>query len=182
MKIFEDVFTGDEVLSDAIDIKIDESNSIISVVSKMINPDDGGNIDIGCSNHFGGNNDDEEGGDQGGDDGSAKVNNIVHSFNLEQYPCSKDDFKDFLKEKIADVKKRLAGKEDRLKEWGPGGAVSNLMKNVLKKFDDGVEIYLGKSAADYNYSGMMIVSMWANDEDTGPTFYFFKDCLREVKV
>ena len=182
MKIFEDVFSGDEVLSDALDIKLDESKSIISVVSKMIVPDDGAGVDIGCSSHFGGGDDQAEEGGAGADDGVVKVNNILENFQLEEYAGSKKDVMSIFKDKISDVKKRLEGREDRLKEWGPEGAVSKFVKAAFAKYED-CTFYMGKSLGNSDpVEGMFIISYWVNDEDSGETFFFFKDCLREVKV
>lgn len=175
MKIFEDVFTNDEVLSDALELKEDETGSIISVVSKYVVPDDGGNVDIGCSNHFGGNEEKTE------DPNVEKVNNIVNGFCLEVFASSKKDMMSFLKDKIADVKKRLEGREDRLKEWGPTGSVSALIKKALSNFEE-TTFYMGKSYCDGNMDGMPIISFWADESDTGETFYYFKDALRTVKV
>lgn len=179
MKIFEDVFNGDEVLSDALEIKLDESKSIISVVSKMIVPDDGANVDIGCSSHFGGGDEQAE---EGGDDGVEKVNNILENFQLEEYFASKKDMMSIFKDKIAEVKERLKDRPDRLKEWGPDGAVSKFVKGVFSKYDD-CKFYMGKSYGSSDPTeGMLIISYWVNDEDSGETFFYFKDCLREVKV
>jgi len=175
MKIFEDVFTSDEVLSDALDIKEDETASIISVVSKYVVPDDGGNVDIGCSNHFGGTEEQKD------DPNIEKVNNIVNGFCLEVFSSSKKDMLSFFKDKIAEVKKRLEGREDRLKHWAANGSVSELIKKAFANYDE-TTFYLGKSYADGNMDGMPIISMWANDSDSGETFYYFKDCLRAVKV
>ena len=176
MRIFCDIFTQDEVLSDALEIHEDESKSIISVISKMVVPDDGGNVDIGCSNHFGGGDD-----DGGIDPNVERVNNIIHGFSLELFSSNKKDMMSYLKDKIKDVKEKLAGNEERLKEWGPNGAVSALIKKAMQNYED-TEFYLGKSYADGNIDGMVIIAMWAKDDDPGQTFYYFKDCLRSVKV
>lgn len=177
MKVFEDIFTNDEVLSDALDIKLDETESIISITSKMVAEDEV-NVDIGCGNEFGG---DEEGGPA--ETNVVKVNNIINTFGLEEYFTSKDDFKEYMIDTIAKVKKRLSDNKDRLKNWEKGGSVATFFMNVLKKFDE-VELYMGRSYGDSMdpKEGMVIVSYWVNDEDTGPTFFYFKDCLRAVKV
>ena len=181
MKIFEDVFSGDEVLSDALDIRIEMNNSFIAVTSKMIVPDDGSGVDVGNASHFGGGGDEEEGGSSGSPD-VVKVNNILENFQLEEYPGSKKDIMSIFKEKIAMVKKRLEGREDRLKEWGPEGAVSKFVKECFAKYDE-CKFYMGKSLGDMDpKEGMFIISFWVKDDDTGETFYYFKDTLREVKV
>lgn len=181
MKIFEDVFSGDEVLSDALDIKLVCEDSIYAVVSKMVNPDDGANVDIGCGNQFGGNADED--GDVGGQGPAIeKVNNIIDGFQLEEYISSKKDMVAVFKDKIKLVKERLSDNPKRLEKWDQKGAVGLFLKDVFAKFDE-CKFYMGKSYGSYDpKESMLIISFWVKEDDTGETFHFFKDCLREVKV
>lgn len=177
MKVFEDIFSGDEVLSDGYDIKTEYEGSILKVTSKLVPLDDGGNIDIGCGNEFGGADDEEK-----PDENVAKVNNIIHNFCLEEYPGSKKDIQLVFKEKIALVKKRLEDRPDRLKEWGKDGQVSKFVASVFAKYED-CQFFMGKSYGDSDpKESMFVIAFWEKDDDTGETFFFFKDCLREVKV
>ena len=50
----------------------------------MINPDDLGKVDIGCGNEFGGGEEQDN-----GPSDVEKVNNIIHTFKLEEYFGSK---------------------------------------------------------------------------------------------
>lgn len=182
MKIFEDVFSNDEVLSDALDIKLEYEDSIYTVVSKLVNPDDGANVDIGCGNQFGGNADED--GEAGGQGPAVeKVNNIIDGFQLEEYISSKKDMIATFKDKMKLIRERLSDNPIRLSKWEQTGIVGKFLKEeVFSKYDE-CKFYMGKSYGSYDpKESMLIVSFWVNNEDTGETFFFFKDCLREVKV
>ena len=117
------------------------------------------------------------------DDGEEKVNNIATQFNLEEYFASKKDMMMVFKDKIAEVKEKLADKPDRLKEWAAGGAVATFVKSKIFSNFDNCRFWMGKSYGnDEPVESFPIVSMWVDDSHTGETFFFFKDCLKEVKV
>lgn len=178
MKVFIDIFSGDEVLSDSFEFKEEYNGAILSITSRMINPDDVGNVNIGCGNEFGGNND-EEG---GVDPDVVKVNNIISNFNLEEFFGSKKDIMAIFKEKITEMREKLKDQPDQLKNWEKGGSVETFVKEVFGKFDE-CQFYMGSSYANEEpKEGMLIVAFWKNDTDSGETFFFFKDCLRSVKV
>lgn len=181
MKIFKDIFSGDELLSDALEIE-EVENSIYKVTSKMVNEDDAGNVDIGCGNAFGSGDAEDDGGAP--DVGGVKVNNIISGFNLEEFGGSKKDVAAKLKEKMNAVKAYLKenGKEDRAKEWEQDGVVGKFLKACFGKFDECV-FYMGRSyGLDDPVESMLVVSYWVNDSDSGETFFFFKDALKESKV
>lgn len=177
MRIYVDVFTNDEVLSDALDINEEYEGSIMAVTSKLVNADDGGNIDIGNCNAFGGGED-----EQGGANDVEKVNNIISSFSLEEYFGSKKDIMTLMKERIEQMRERLKENPTRLKAWEKGGQIENFVKSVFSKFDD-CKFYMGKSYSDDEpKEGMPVIAFWKNDSDTGETFHYFKDCYRITKV
>lgn len=183
MKVFKDIFSGDELISDAFNLKYDYEDSVMSVVSKLINPDDVGNVDIGCGNEFGGNND-EEGGNEGGNDpGVEKVNNIISNFSLEEYFGSKKEIMEVFKDRIAAMREKLKDNPEGLKRWEKGGCIEKFVKDVFAKFDD-CKFFMGKSYGnDEPKESMLVVAFWVDEEkDTGETFHFFKDCLKEIKV
>jgi hypothetical protein len=176
MRIYVDVFTNDEVLSDALEIVEEYEGSIMSVTSKLVNADDGGNIDVGNCNAFGGG-DEEHGGNE-----VEKVNNIVSSFSLEEYFGSKKDIMSLFKERIGQMRERLKDNPTRLKAWEAGGQVEVFVKSVFAKFDD-CKFYMGTSYSDEDpKEGMPIIAFWKKDDDTGETFYYFKDCYKVTKV
>ena len=82
MKVYKDILSGDEMLSDAFAIKdvIDKEGNkvegLIAVLSKMTTKNDD-EVDVGCGNAFGSGGE-EDGGAAGG--GPAQVNNIIDGF------------------------------------------------------------------------------------------------------
>ena len=63
MKIYQDIFNDEEILTDALKFEEDFDGVIIRVATKMVPADDNVEVDVGCGNAFGGKNeDDEEGG------------------------------------------------------------------------------------------------------------------------
>ena len=181
MKVFIDIFTGDEVLSDGVLPKLEYNDAIYTVKSKYVALNDE-NIDIGCGNAFGGSEEEDK-----PDPNVPKVNNIVHDFNLEEYFCSKGDFKDYIKDTLTKVKERLKDDKDKLAQWEKGGACANFLANVYKNFENeewDLKLYMGKSLGDSTdpKEGMVIIAYWVDGSDSGETFHFFKDCLKEVKV
>ena len=112
------------------------------------------------------------------------VNNVISNFSLEEYYGSKGDVKDHFKKRIAGMKEKLKDKPDQLKNWEKGGEVAKFVKRVFDKFED-VRWFMGSKYGNdpiEENEGMIIAAFWVNDDDTGETFYFFKDCLREQKV
>ena len=73
MIIYKDIFSNDELLSDAYDAKLVD-DVIYEADCAMVNVG-GDNIDIGA-------NPSAEGGDDDVEEGTEMVNNVVHSFRL----------------------------------------------------------------------------------------------------
>ena len=177
MKVFIDIFSNDEVLSDGFAPEI-KDDCLYTLKSKMINPDDVGNVNIGCGNAFGS----EE--DQHVEEGVEKVNSVISNFSLEEYYGSKADVKEHFTRRIKAMKEKLADKPDQLKNWEKGGAVAKFVKELFGKFDD-VRWFMGSRYGNDQIEeneSMIIAAYWVDDNDSGETFFFFKDCLREQKV
>ena len=80
------------------------------------------------------------------------------------------------------MRERLKDIPTRLKAWEIGGPVEVFVKSVFAKFDD-CKFYMGKSYSDEDpKEGMPIIAFWKKDDDTGETFYYFKDCYNITKV
>lgn len=58
MKVYEDIFSHDEIISDSYDFKWVFDNCGVEIESKYIVVG-GDNIDIGCGNAFGGSGEDD---------------------------------------------------------------------------------------------------------------------------
>jgi len=174
MKVFQDVFTNDEVLSDIFTFELAFNDVIMKVKSSYKNPENVGNVDIGCGNAFGGQEEEE-----GGADGNAveKVNDVVYNGNLVANQMSKAEFMAFIKNYLKNLKAHLEsnGKADRVDGFMKGA--QEFVKTVVSKFDD-YEFYIGSSES---LDGGLVLSFWEDESAAGPVFYFFRDGLKEVK-
>ena len=79
------------------------------------------------------------------------------------------------------MKEKLKG-TDRLAAWEKGGSVESFVKTFMGKFDE-CQFYMGESYADDEpKEGMLIVAFWVDEtNDKGETFFYFKDCYRQIK-
>ena len=173
MKVFQDVFTNDELMSDVFHFDMEFNDVIMKVKSAFKSKENVGNINIGCGNAFGG---DEE---EAGEDGPAeKVNDVVYNFNLTETQLSKSDFMTFIKGFLKNLKAFLeaAGQTERAAAFQKGA--QDFIKTVVPKFDD-YTFYLG---AKESMDGSIVLSFWEDETAAGPVFYFFKDALKEIKV
>ncbi len=79
MRIFEDLITGAEVISDSYPMTLLCDGAACEVQSRMVVKGDV-NVDVGCGNAFGGKNEDEEEGGAGGSNPVEKVNDLIDAF------------------------------------------------------------------------------------------------------
>ena len=182
MKIFKDIVSGDEMLSDTFQMTFEYDDAIIKVPSKNRPKDDLGNVDIGCGNAFGGGEAEEEPAAAGGE-GVEMVLDVVANSELKQVNMSKKEFmayiKDYFKKIIAYLEEN--GKKDRVDGFKKGAQA--FIKYIIPKYDE-IELYTGANGEneDGEIVGGICISYWENDEDKGPMFYFFKDGLKEEAV
>lgn len=113
------------------------------------------------------------------DDGDAvTVVDIVDAAELNEVAMSKKDImgwaKIFLKNTTAHLKEN--GKEDRIPDFKKES--TEMFKFIISKFDE-FQFYTGKSV---NMEGSFAFSYQKNQEDEGPTFLFFQDGLKIVKL
>ena len=173
MKVFQDVFTNDELLNDVFSFTKDFDGVIMKVKSTYKNKDDVGNVDIGCGNAFGGN-EEEAGGEAGA---VEKVLDVQYNFNLVETSFSKADFMTYIKNFLKTLKAHLesTGKTDRVAAFQTGA--QNFVKQVVSKFDE-YTFYTGSSES---MDGSIVLSFWEDETASGPVFYYFADALKEVK-
>ena len=140
MKIFKDIVSGDEMLSDTFQMTFDYEDAIIKVPSKNRPKDDLGNVDIGCGNAFGGGDIEEE--QPVGGEGVEMVLDVVANSELKQINMSKKVFmayiKDYFKKIIAYLEEN--GKKDRVDGFKKGAQA--FIKFIISKYDD-IELYTG---------------------------------------
>jgi len=162
MKIFKDIFTGDEMFSDASPFK-EVDDFVYEVQGKFINKG-GENYGI------------ESDPSDGVDDTVERVINVVEAHKLVK--AEGVDKKFFL----GYIKKYMKQLADHLKQNNPGRvdafqvAASNYVKKLVAKFDE-YEFYLGETMS---YEAGIAIVKWSEDGLT-PIFHFIKDGLREEK-
>merc|ERR1712222_194981 len=130
MKVFQDVFTNDEIMSDVFDFSLSHEDVIMKVQSKLINKAGMGNIDVGCGNAFGG------GEDEGADDmAEEKVLDVEYNHNLIKTPFSKGDFMALIKPFLKNLKAHLTANGNKIESrnsWPvPKLSLKKLLENLM---------------------------------------------------
>ncbi len=180
MKIFKDVITGDEMLSDTFQMTVEYEDAIYKVPSKNRPKDDLGDVDVGCGDAFTKQEGEEE---PSAPQGVEMVLDVVANSELKQVNMSKKEFmayiKDYFKKIIAYLEEN--GKKDRVEGFKKGAQA--FIKFIVPKFDD-IELYTGANGEndDGEIVGGVCISYWEDDSAKGPMFYFFKDGLKEEAV
>jgi hypothetical protein len=176
MKVFQDVFTNEEVMSEVYPFTLEYQDVIMKVKSAYKNKEAVGNIDIGCGSAFGSG--DEEGGDSGsGEAASEKVLDIAFNFNLVSTSFSKPEFMAYIKTFLKNLKAHLEanGQADRVASFQAGA--QEFIKFLITKFDE-LEFYTGSKES---LDGSIIIGFWEDETAAGPVMYYFKDSLKEIK-
>ncbi|ORY33725.1 putative E167 tumor protein-like protein [Naematelia encephala] len=167
MLIYQDVITGDEMASDAFDVK-EIGNVAMEIDCSMIIVKEG-DIDIG------GNPSAEEA-EEALENGATQVNNVVHSFRLQSTSFDKKSYLTYLKGYMKAVKTHLQNTNpDRVA--GFEKEAQDLAKKIVGNFKD-YEFYVGESM---NPEGMVALLNYREDGVT-PYFTLWKDGLKEVKI
>ena len=180
MKIFKDVLTGDEMLSDTFQMTSEYDDAILKVPSKNVPKDSLGDVDVGCGNAFGGGEEEQQ---QAPQEGVEMVLDVVQNGNLKQVNMSKKEFmayiKDYFKKLIAYMEEN--GKKDRVEGFKKGAQA--FIKFIIPHFDD-IELYTGDHGEndDGEIVGSVCISYWEDETAKGPMFFFFKDGLKEEAV
>ena len=164
MKIFKDVLTGDEMLSDTFQMTSEYDDAILKVPSKNVPKDSLGDVDVGCGNAFGGGEEEQQ---QAPQEGVEMVLDVVQNGNLKQVNMSKKEFMAYIKDYFKKLKK---------------GAQA-FIKFIIPHFDD-VELYTGDHGEndDGEIVGSVCISYWEDETAKGPMFYFFQDGLKSEAV
>ena len=180
MKIFKDIVTGDEMLSDTFQMTLEYEDAIIKVPSKNRPKDDLGNVDVGCGDAFGKPEGEDEAPAQ---EGVEMVLDVVANSELKQVNMSKKEFmayiKDYFKKVIAYLEEN--GKSDRVDGFKKGAQA--FIKFIVPKYDE-IELYTGANGEndDGEIVGAVCVSYWEDESAKGPMYYFFIDGLKEEAV
>ena len=167
MLVYQDLLTGDELLSDSFPYGEIENGILWEVDGKWV-VQGAIDVDIGANPSAEGGGDDE-----GVDDQAVKVVDIVDTFRLqEQPPFDKKQFVTFMKRYIKNLSAKLdAEKQEEFKK-----NIEGATKYLLGKLKD-LQFFVGESMHD---DGGLVFAYY-KDGATDPTFLYFSHGLKEVK-
>lgn len=168
MIIYKDLFTQDELFSDAHPIEL--INNVVYKVKGKLRTE---TFDID-EKAIGGNASAEGAGDEGVDTTSKQGVDIVMSSRLVEFTLNKKDYMAHIKDYMKQVKTRLEEDNSPDKEIFQKN-VQEFIKDVLANYKD-YQLFCGESMKP---EGMLALMKW--DEET-PYMYFFKQGLEAEKV
>ncbi|KAL2706897.1 hypothetical protein KLU848_4501 [Kluyveromyces marxianus] len=167
MIIYTDILTGDELLSDAYDLK--EVDGVIYEADCDMIKVGGDNIDIGA-------NPSAEDGDEDLEDGTEMVNNIVHTFRLQQTSFDKKSFLTYIKGYMKQIKAKLQeSNPDEVPVFEKGAQA--YVKKIIGSFKDW-EFFTGESM---DPDGMLVLLNYREDGTT-PYVALWKHGLKAEKI
>ncbi|KAM7485079.1 hypothetical protein LguiA_001088 [Lonicera macranthoides] len=167
MLVYQDLLTGDELLSDSFPYKEIQNGVLWEVEGKWVVQ---GAVDVNI-----GANPSAEGGeeDEGVDDQAVKVVDIVDTFRLqEQPPFDKKQFVAYIKKYIKLLTPKLEAEQQELFKKNIEGAT----KYLLSKLCD-LQFFVGESMHDDS----SLVFAYYKEGAADPTFLYFSCGLKEVK-
>ncbi|KAF8387854.1 hypothetical protein HHK36_026516 [Tetracentron sinense] len=167
MLVYQDLLSGDELLSDSFPYKEIHNGVLWEVEGKWV-VQGAVDVDIGA-------NPSAEGADEGEgvDDQAVKVVDIVDTFRLqEQPPFDKKQFVTYIKRYIKLLTAKLeAEKQEEFKK-----NIEGATKFLLSKLSD-LQFFVGESMHD---DGSLVLAYY-KEGATDPTFLYFAHGLKEVK-
>lgn len=167
MIIYKDVFSGDELLSDAYPIK-EVDGAVLEADCAMVKVG-GENIDIGA-------NPSAEDAAEDVEDGSETVNNVVHSFRLQQTGFDKKSFVSYIKGYMKAVKGKLQETDPEAIPAFEKGAQA-YVKKVIGSFKDW-EFFVGESMDP----DAMVVMLNYREDGVTPFVAIWKHGVTEEKI
>ncbi|GME92052.1 hypothetical protein B5S28_g855 [[Candida] boidinii] len=168
MIIFTDVISGDELLSDAYDVKLVDG-VIYEADCQMVQVRQGADVDIGA-------NPSEEDAEEEAEDGVETVNNVVYSFRLQQTQFDKKSFLIYIKGYMKKIKAYLAENRPEELEAFEKGATT-YVKKVVSSFGDW-DFYTSESMDP----DAMIVLLNYREDGTTPYVAIWKHGVKETKI
>ncbi|XP_020277302.1 translationally-controlled tumor protein homolog isoform X1 [Asparagus officinalis] len=167
MLVYQDLLTGDELLSDSFPYKEIENGALWEVDGKWV-------VQGACEVDIGANPSAEGAGeDEGVDDQAVRVVDIVDTFRLqEQPPFDKKQFVTWVKRYIKLLSSKLDGeKQEEFKK-----SIEGATKFLLGKLKD-LQFFVGESMHD----DCSLVFAYYKDGASDPTFLYFAHALKEIK-
>nr|AFJ04518.1 translationally controlled tumor protein [Vernicia fordii] len=167
MLVYQDLLSGDELLSDSFPYKEIHNGMLWEVEGKWV-VQGAVDVDIGANPSAEGADEDE-----GVDDQAVKVVDIVDTFRLQEQPAfDKKQFVTYMKRFI----KLLTAKLDEEKQESFKKNIEGATKFLLSKLSD-LQFFVGESMHD----DACLVFAFYKDGATDPTFLYFAYALKEVK-
>jgi hypothetical protein len=166
MLVYQDLLTGDELLSDSFPYKEIENGMLWEVEGKWVAQ---GAVDV----DIGANPSAEGGEDEGVDDQVVKVVDIIDTFRLQEQPAfDKKQFVTFMKRYIKNLTQKLEPEKQEHFKKNIEGAI----KSLLPKLKD-LQYFVGESMHD---DGSLVLAYY-KDGSADPTFLYFAYGLKEIK-
>ncbi|XP_072967195.1 translationally-controlled tumor protein homolog [Typha angustifolia] len=167
MIVYQDVLTGDELLSDSFPYEELENGMLWEVEGKWV-VQGAVDVDIGANPSAEGAEEDE-----GVNDQAQKVVDIIDTFRLQEQPAfDKKQFVTFMKRYI----KNLTPKLDEEQQNVFKKHIEAATKFLLSKLSD-LQFFVGESMHD---DGSLVFAYY-KEGATDPTFLYFAYGLKEVK-
>ncbi|KAH9683480.1 translationally-controlled tumor protein-like [Citrus sinensis] len=167
MLVYQDLLTGDELLSDSFPYKETENGILWEVEGKWV-VQGAVDVDIGANPSAEGADEDE-----GVDDQAVKVVDIVDTFRLQEQPAfDKKQFVTYMKRFIKLLTPKLSEERQEIFKKNIEGAT----KFLLSKLSD-LQFFVGESMHD---DGCLVFAYY-KEGATDPTFLYIADALKEVK-
>ncbi|AOA62081.1 Ribosome associating protein [Komagataella phaffii CBS 7435] len=167
MIIYKDIISGDELLSDAYDVK--EVGGVVYEADCQMVTVGSGDVDIGANPSA------EEGGEDL-EDGAQTVNNVVYSFRLAETQFDKKSFMVYIKGYMKRIRAHLTeNAPDQVEAFEKGA--SAYAKKILSSFGDW-DFYTGESM---DPDGMIVLLNYREDGVT-PYVSIWKHGVKEEKI
>ena len=167
MLVYQDLLTGDELLSDSFPYKEIENGVLWEVEGKWV-VQGAVDVNIGANPSAEGADDDE-----GVDDQAVKVVDIVDTFRLQEQPAfDKKQFVTWVKRYIKLLPTKLSA--EKAEEFKKG--IEGATKFLLSKLKD-LQFFVGESMHD----DATLVFAYYKEGAADPTFLYFAHALKEVK-
>lgn len=167
MLLYKDVISGDELVSDAYDLK-EVDDIVYEADCQLVTVKQGGDIDIGA-------NPSAEDAEENAEEGTETVNNLVYSFRLSPTSFDKKSYMSYIKGYMKAIKARLQESNPERVPVFEKNAIG-FVKKILVNFKD-YDFYIGESMDP----DAMVVLMNYREDGITPYMIFFKDGLVSEK-
>jgi hypothetical protein len=170
MRVWKDIISGDEMVSDSFSIVNVFDDAGLEVKAKFVTKKENDDCGIAANTEEG-----EE--EAAADDKTITVIDVVDAMRLAEITLDKKSFMAYIKGYLKAVKEKLesSGKGARVEAFQKGATA--LVKELVGKWDE-VQVFTGESG---NWEAGLAYCYMKDQSDDGPTFYFFNDGLKSEK-